>query len=161
MSSPVGRWRYTSACVDTGNPFPVLSAACSGLVFSNLAGTTTGLVTISAATVTRNITTQVTGSVAVPTTCVVPLGGCSGVQTRLRQAFTTATCTGTTTCDCTFTDDSVIAMTSPSTVAASSLTTEPGTAGARTWGFCNAGGSLTYKETTAQARDTWLYTMAP
>ncbi|MDP3238148.1 MAG: hypothetical protein Q8N26_35480, partial [Myxococcales bacterium] len=161
VSSPIGRWRYTSACVDSRNPFPLLSAACTGLTFSNLAGTTTGLVTISATSVARNITTRVTGNASVPTTCVVALGGCPGVQNMLRNAFTTASCTGTTTCDCTFTDDSVVTTPSPSTIAGTTVTTDPGTASARTWGFCNASGSLTYKETTAQARDTWLYTMAP
>ena len=161
MSSPIGRWRYTSACVDSRNPFPTLSAACTGLVFSNLAGTTTGLVTISATSVARNITTRITGNVAVPTTCAVALGGCPGVQNMLRNAFTTASCTGTTSCDCTFTDDSAVTTPAPATIAGTTVTTDPGTAGARTWGFCNASGTLTYKETTAQARDTWLYTMAP
>ncbi|MBL8924370.1 MAG: hypothetical protein JNJ54_36315 [Myxococcaceae bacterium] len=161
VSSPVGQWRYTSACVDSTNPYPTLSAACSGLTFSNLAGTTTGQVNITANTVTRNISTNITGNIAVPTACVVPLGGCSGVQTLLRQTMTTATCTGTTTCDCTFSDMGRIATTSPSSIAGSTLTTDPGTAGARTWGFCNAGGMLTYKETTAQPRDTGIYTMSP
>lgn len=160
-SNPVGQWRYTSACMDSRNPYPTLSAACSGLVFSNLAGTTTGRVNITASSVTRNITTHITGNIAVPTTCVVPLGGCAGVQNLLRQTMTTATCTGTTTCDCTFTDDGAIASTSTASISGSTVTTDPGTAGARTWGFCNAGGMLTYKETTAQPRDTGIYTMAP
>ena len=81
--------------------------------------------------------------------------------TALASYFTTLSCSGTATCTCTFTRDDHIVSADPSAIAGTTLTTNPGGATARTFGFCVAGSMLTYKETTSSAQlDPGIYAMA-
>jgi hypothetical protein len=144
-----GNYTYTGICVDLNNPFPGVSAACSGLVFQDLAGTAQGTVSFTGTDVTRGLSAHITGSVEVPEGCAT--SGCPIIQQTLRSSFGAATCITTgdagQTCGCTFTYDYATSGTSPYSIAGNTLTVNPGTSNSRTYDFCVNGNALTYQET--------------
>lgn len=107
--SPVGTWTYVKAC-STEDPFTDLVGACGGATSSNIAYATGGTLTLSSdGTFTRSSNDTVTGDIAVPASCALLAGGCTGITSAIEIAGgddTTATCTSNAGggCDCTVSD---------------------------------------------------------
>lgn len=173
-SSPVGHWKYASACISATNPWPQVKKYCSGIELEGLSGTMGGTLDVTSTSVTQRFTWDLYGTVIVPKSCFADAGVpanlvCTAVAAILNgelanpKLVTSATCTRAgTSCACTVTDTRSIDSTSPSSYAegGSTLTVEDTqTSSTRTYGYCASGGGLSYKETTSPALDPAVYTL--
>ena len=84
-----GSWCYESLCIDRDHLFGGFGGcAASDVDWSGVSGTVTGRVVFDGTTVTRIATTQLSGTVGVPSSCVPVPGICAGtVSMALTQAL--------------------------------------------------------------------------
>lgn len=137
-----GTWHYSAGCVN--NPFRAAQQACGQITFSNLQGTVKGSVVFEATLVTRRVTTNVSGTINVPASCLQGVITCAQMQTQLRQSHPNATCAAAGAgCDCTVSEQQVIQDTSSYSVTGSTITV-----GSGTYDYCLAPAStLKYRKT--------------
>ena len=151
----LGTWFYTAGCVN--NPFKGAQQACGAITFSNLAGTVKGKVTFDAVTVTRRVETSVSGTLNVPSSCLMGFLTCAQMQAQLRQQYPTATCAAAGAgCDCSVTEDGLINDASAWSVSGSTITV-----GSGTYDYCIAPAStLKYRRTGSASVEDGLMTLS-
>lgn len=149
-----GTWHYTAGCVN--NPFTAARQACGQITFSNLQGTVKGSVVFESALVTRRVTTNVSGVINVPASCLQGVITCAQMQTQLRQRYPNATCSAAGAgCDCTVSDEQQIQDASAYSVAGSTITV-----GSGTYDYCLAPAStLKYRRTDQANVEDGLMTL--
>ena len=137
-----GTWHYTAGCVN--NPFSAARQACGQITFSSLQGTVKGSVVFAAGTVTRRVTTNVSGTINVPASCLQGVVTCAQMQAQLRQQYANATCAAAGAgCDCTVSEQQQIDDASSYSVTGSTITV-----GSGTYDYCLAPAStLKYRRT--------------
>lgn len=145
-----GTWDYTAACISE-DYLTELRQACAGATLKSSAGTKKGTVLISGSGIARDVVTTVTLVITIPGSCTTPLGGCTGVQASLQQAFPGATCAagGAGACDCNATRNTTIRDVTTYTKSGSRITVSNGD----TYDFCVSGTAMTYMEGGRDAVD--------
>ncbi len=139
-----GTWDYTAAC-DSKNYAAQIQQSCPSATIKSLTGTKKGTVLIAGSGIARDVVTTVNSVVTVPGSCATPLGGCSGVQAALQQAFPGATCAASGSagaCDCSATINSTIRDATTYTKTGNRITVANGDI----YDFCITGSKMTYTE---------------
>ncbi len=166
-----GGWTYQSACINKSNPWPVMKSVCSGVSFSDLSGTMSGTLDVSATHMTFNTELTIAAKMDLPAACLPSPPSqfsCAGVQLILLGTLTgtplvkTASCSvgaDAGSCVCSVTDERKLPGTAASSYSGSTLTTTGSDGGVRTYGYCVSGGTLTYQETSATPLDSAIYTL--
>jgi hypothetical protein len=144
-----GAWTYKSVCTND-EVFADLKTACAGLSGSNEAVASSGALTLSAGgTYSRQANTTLSGNANFPSSCVAPLGGCTGVETYVKSTYSgaSATCAAgvSSSCDCTLSIPVATNDSGTYTVVGATLTAHPSGGGALTYSFCSQGNVLKYK----------------
>jgi hypothetical protein len=155
---PIGTWKMSAGCVDE-SAFDDLKQLCPTATASNVVIKARGLVTVTAATISRETQTQTTATIAIPQACLaqVPGGSCQLLAVGLTSpppqgaGLAKATCTsdGAGGCNCDIEDGEILRETSAYTVNGNTISTVGPPA--RTFDFCVDQGKFTYTETTQGA----------
>ncbi|MEZ4260320.1 MAG: hypothetical protein R3B36_14695 [Polyangiaceae bacterium] len=155
---PIGAWKLSAGCIDE-SAFDDLKQLCPTATTSNVVIKARGLVTVTAATISRETQTATTATIGIPQACLaqVPGGSCQLLALGLTSAPPTgagldkATCTsdGAGGCNCNIEDGEIIRESSAYTVAGNTISTVGPPA--RTFDFCVDQGKFTYTETTQGA----------
>jgi hypothetical protein len=154
--NPVGTWFYTAGCIEDA-AFSQIQQLCAGATISNKMGTASGSLVFTPTTVTRSITGSVTFSMhATDAFCIQ---SCPNLPSFLATYGVSGTCTGTATaCDCTWTAPFGSSGTDSYTASNGVITLTSGNP--RTFAYCVTGGTMQYTETTLNATEPGLYTLA-
>jgi hypothetical protein len=138
-----GTWDVSGGCFAAD-----LSAIrmCPGAHASG-SGMARGRVTFDGAVAHRVAQSEVDILVTVPALCAGFVGGCSGIETRIRMATPDAACTTETdgSCRCQARQTNVIDDTDAYTTSMNEII---GTSSGRHWAYCVSGTGLSYEDTT-------------
>ena len=116
-------------------------------------------VIFTAGNVSRQITTNISGTANIPMSCNFT-GNCAQVQSALMSYFKSLACTAAGGgCTCAFTVQTATASSVAYTKGTNQFTAEPGTGNARTYDYCIAGTSFTYRELGTTPRDPGTFVM--
>lgn len=152
--SVLGAWSYRAGCSDQ-DLFAEARALCPALAVANQTIAASGTLTFASTTFDRVGTASVSADLTVPASCAAAAGGCAGVKSAIEssRAGTTATCSAAAAgaCACATTVPIGSNDSGPYVVVGSQITTDPGTASARSFHLCAQPGSLVYRGMNADA----------
>ena len=137
----VGTWDVSGGCVEV--PVPEELMSCLGAAITRAEGRARGRVTFTGGTAVRAAQSQVEVEAFVPALCATFVGGCAGIQTKLRMASPDAVCVteGAGDCRCAVRRSTVIDESGAYTVDGTAIVETP-----KRWDYCVAGDTLTYED---------------
>lgn len=146
-----GTYDYERGCI--ADAFASARKSCPSIDTSGAKVVVKGSLTFSGNALTRAVTSTVSGSVVVPASC--SSGQCSLVESALKGAFDSVTCSGSSACTCTISSTTTTKNATTFTTSGSVVTTADGD----TYSYCIEGGKLTYEGKAAAAEDgVWSLT---
>ena len=143
--APQGTYDYSAGCI--ADTLSSVKTQCPTADTSGLKVTVRGSLTFLGDALTRDAVAVTSGTLVLPATC--SQGQCAAVESALRTAFDTATCTGIAACTCTVKRTDTTKNATSFSVAGNTLTTADGDS----YGICVAGGSLKYQGKSAGSED--------
>ena len=143
--APQGTYDYSAGCI--ADAVSSVKTQCPTADTSGLKVTVRGSLTFLGDALTRDAVSVTSGTIVLPATC--SQGQCAVVESALKTAFDSATCTGTAACTCTVKRTDTTKNATTFTVTGTTLTTADGDS----YGFCAAGGSLKYQGKSAGSED--------
>lgn len=143
--APQGTYDYAGGCI--ADALSSVKAQCPTVDGSGLKVTVRGSLTFLGNALTRDAVAITSGTIVLPAPC--SQGQCATVESALKTAFDTATCTGTTACTCTVTRTDTTKNATTFAVAGTTLTTADGDS----YAICSAASSLKYQGKSAGAED--------
>ncbi len=149
---PSGTWDYQAGCVE--DVFAEVREQCPALDTSGMDVSVKGSLFFVGASVSRDATLSVSGSLVFPSSCA--LGECSTLGSLLKtKGYSTASCSGTTTCTCSVEKTDVTKTTATFTTSGDQITLGSG----ETYSFCIAGDTLRYEGRSAGS-EVGVWTLA-
>ncbi|HSO33247.1 MAG TPA: hypothetical protein VLT33_12025 [Labilithrix sp.] len=143
--SPQGTYDYTAGCVS--DAVSAVKTQCPAADTSGLKVTVRGSLHFVGAALTRDAVSTTSGTIVLPATC--SQGQCAAVESALKSAFDSATCTGSAACTCTVKRTDTTKDATTFAVSGNTLTTADGDS----YAICVAGSSLKYQGRSAGAED--------
>ncbi len=142
---PQGTYDYSAGCI--ADAVSSVKAQCPTADASGLKVTVRGSLTFLGDALTRDAVAVTSGTIVLPAACTQ--GQCAAVESALKSAFDSATCTGSASCTCTVKRTDTTKNATTFTVAGNTLTTADGDS----YAICVAGGSLKYQGKSAGSED--------
>ena len=143
--SPQGTYDYAAGCIS--DAVSAVQQQCPTADTSGLKVTVRGSLHFVGDALTRDAVSTTSGTIVLPATC--SQGQCAAVESALKSAFDSATCSGSAACTCTVKRVDTTKDATTFTVAGSTLTTAAGD----TYAICASGSSLAYQGRSAGAED--------
>ncbi len=143
--TPQGTYDYSAGCID--DVFASARAQCPTIDTSGAKVTVKGSLHFVGNSLTRDGVATTSGTVVLPATCTQ--GQCAAVESALKSAFDSVSCTGIAACTCTIKRTDTAHNATTFSVAGNTLTTADGDS----YAVCAQGSSLAYQGKSAFAED--------
>jgi hypothetical protein len=143
--NPQGTYDYTGGCIE--DVFAGARGACPALDTSKAIVKVKGSITFAGNALTRNVTVTTTGSLLLPESCTY--GQCAAIESELKSAFDSVSCTGSADCTCTISKTETEADATTYTIQGSVVTTADGDQ----YSICEKGVDLTYSGHSAGSEE--------
>jgi hypothetical protein len=145
-AKPIGTYDYKSGCI--GDVFADARKQCPAMQSVGVKADVVGSITFDGALLARDVQAHVSGTLVFPADCT--LGQCAQVESALRGAFDTASCTPQAGgCNCAVSKTSATKDIAGYSINGSTLTVDNGD----TYEICETGGSFSYSGKSAGAED--------
>jgi hypothetical protein len=139
--NPQGTFDYTGGCI--ADAFAGARDACAGLDTTKAVVRAKGSVTFSGNALTRAVTVTTSGTITFPQSCT--MGQCAAVESELKGAFDSVSCTGSSACTCTISKIDKTDDVTTYTIQGSVVTTADGDQ----YSICENGVQLSYSGKSA------------
>lgn len=148
--APQGTYDYTGGCIE--DVFAQARNACPALDTSKANVTVKGSIYFAGNALTRDVSVTLSGSITLPQSCTA--GMCSAIETQLKSAFDSVSCSGSSDCTCTISKTDVEKSATTYTVSGNTATTADG----ETYSICEQGADFKYSGKSAGSEEG-VYTL--
>lgn len=143
--NPQGTYDYTGGCIE--DVFAAARGACPTLDTSKAVVKVKGSIEFAGNALKRDVTVTIGGSITLPAACAA--GQCAAIESELKGAFDSVSCTGSSSCDCTISKTEAETDATTYTIQGSVVTTADGDE----YSICEAGADLSYSGKSAGSEE--------